>query len=233
MQTGFRPADEKIPLAAPLDAAHGIDPDQPKAILPVPSSEVMKAILALWRQYKKHAQVALVLDTSGSMRANQKMLNAQKGAEEVVHMLGDDDRLSVILFSDRPVWGLKEGPVKEVRSKAISLLHGVLPQGQTAMYDALMLAHDHLQANAQEDMISAIVVLSDGLDNMSKQKLDQLLNAIQVDDEKTTTRVFTIFYGTDANKQDMDSIAKRTRARSHEGTPENILKVFKDIATFF
>ncbi len=79
MRTGFRPADEKIPLAAPLDAAHGIDPDQPKAILPVPSSDVTKAILALWRQSKKHAQVALVLDCSGSMRVNQKMLNAQKG----------------------------------------------------------------------------------------------------------------------------------------------------------
>jgi hypothetical protein len=93
MRTGFRPADEKIPLAAPLDAAHGIDPDQPKAILPVPSSDVMKAILALWRQSKKHAQVALVLDCSGSMRVNQKMLNAQKGALEVVKMLGDAPRL--------------------------------------------------------------------------------------------------------------------------------------------
>ncbi|MBV8315316.1 MAG: extracellular solute-binding protein [Planctomycetaceae bacterium] len=233
MRTGFRPADEKIPLAAPLDAAHGIDPDQPKAILPVPSSDVMKAILALWRQSKKHAQVALVLDRSGSMRVNQKMLNAQKAALEVVKLLGDDDHLSLILFSDAPAWAVKEGPVKEVRAKAESVLLGVFPEGQTAMYDALKLAHDHLQANAQEGLISAIVVLSDGLDNMSKMKLDQLLKDIQVDDEKTTTRIFTIFYGTDANKQDMESIAQRTRARSYAGTPANILKVFKDIATFF
>jgi hypothetical protein len=68
---------------------------------------------------------------------------------------------------------------------------------------------------------------------MSKMKLDQLLKDIQVDDEKTTTRIFTINYGSDAYKQDMESIAQRTRARSYAGTPANILKVFKDIATFF
>ncbi len=233
MQSGFRPGDENIPLAAPLDSAHGIDTKQPRAILAVPSSDVMHAILALWRQNKKHAQVALVLDISGSMRENQKMINAQQGALEVVKMLGDDDRLSLILFSDQPVWAMKEGPVKEVRDKAVETIRGVFPQGQTAMYDALKLAHDHLQANTQSGMISAVVVLSDGLDNRSKEKLDQLLKDISLDNEKLTTRIFTIYYGTDANKQDMDSIANRTRARSFEGTPENILKVFQEIAKFF
>jgi Ca-activated chloride channel homolog len=233
MQSGFRPGDENIPLAAPLDSAHGIDIKQPRAILAVPSSDVMNAILALWRQNKKHAQVALVLDTSGSMRENQKMINAQQGALEVIKMLGDDDRLSLILFSDQPVWAMKEGRVKEVRDKAVETIHGVFPQGQTAMYDALKVAHDHLQANTQSGMISAVVVLSDGLDNRSKEKLDQLLKDISLDNEKLTTRIFTIYYGTDANKQDMDSIANRTRARSFEGTPENILKVFQEIAKFF
>ena len=79
----------------------------------------------------------------------------------------------------------------------------------------------------------AIVVLSDGLDNRSSCNIDQLVTAIQVDDERKLTRIFTIYYGTDANRSDMEKISKSTRARAYAGTPENIIKVFKDIATFF
>ncbi len=231
MKSGFRPADEQIPLAAPLDADHGVDPAQPKVILPVPSDDVMKAILAMWRQNKKHSQVVLVLDTSGSMRANSKMVNAQRGALEYVGMLGDEDRLSLLLFSDKPVWVAKEKPVKEGRDRAKEAIQGIVPGGETAMYDALKLAHEHLRDNAVEETIRAIVVLSDGLDTRSDTKLPQLLEMVQVDNERQTTRIYTIYYGTDANKKDMDELSKRTRAESYEGTPANILKVFKDIAT--
>ena len=37
IQAGFRPADPSIPLGAPLDAAHGVDVQQPKTVLEVPT----------------------------------------------------------------------------------------------------------------------------------------------------------------------------------------------------
>ncbi|MGO9601332.1 MAG: extracellular solute-binding protein [Isosphaeraceae bacterium] len=233
MRYGFRPGDENIPLTAPLDSRHGINPTEPKAILPVPPADVMDGIVDLWRKNKKRSHVAIVLDTSGSMRANQKMYNAQRGAVELVKMLDDQDHVALILFSDSAVSTVKPARVGENRNAVLSSIRSALPDGQTAMYDAIKLAFDDLQRTDTKSVISAIVVLSDGVDNRSSYSLDQLVKAIQVDNERKLTRVFTIYYGTDASKADMEKISSSTRARAYDGTPENIIKVFKDIATFF
>ena len=42
LELGFRPADPSIPLAAPLDAQHGMDPKQPQTILEIPSAAAPK-----------------------------------------------------------------------------------------------------------------------------------------------------------------------------------------------
>src|SRR5262249_12399054 len=45
MALGFRPGDPSIRLAAPLDAAHGIDPKEPQTTLEVPEPVVVNAVL--------------------------------------------------------------------------------------------------------------------------------------------------------------------------------------------
>jgi Ca-activated chloride channel family protein len=233
MRYGFSPADENIPLTTPFDSRHGVNPEEPKAVLPVPTADVMNGIVDLWRKNKKRSHVAVVLDTSGSMRANQKMYSAQKGAVELVKMLDDQDHLALVLFSDAAVSAAGLARVGENRNVVLSSIRSALPDGQTAMYDAIKQAFDELQRSDTKRVISAIVVLSDGLDNRSSCSIDQLIKTIQVDDERKLTRVFTIYYGTDANRSDMEKISSSTRARAYDGSPENIIKVFKDIATFF
>ena len=58
MQYGFRPALVDVPLAAPLDATHGMNPQEPKTTLEVPSAEVINGILQAWRVQKKHSSVS-------------------------------------------------------------------------------------------------------------------------------------------------------------------------------
>src|SRR5579872_4142511 len=89
MTYGFRPGAVDVPLAAPIDAAHGVDPKEPKTTLEVPSADVINAALEMWKQDKKTADVVLVLDTSGSMVEEQKMQNAREGAKQLVSMLDD------------------------------------------------------------------------------------------------------------------------------------------------
>ena len=43
---GFRPADPAIPVAAPVDAAHGADPKQPQTLLDVPDAATLAKLLA-------------------------------------------------------------------------------------------------------------------------------------------------------------------------------------------
>ena len=91
LRYGFRPGSVEVPRAAPIDAAHGVDPPEPKTTLEVPSVEVIDGILKLWQKEKKSADVVLALDTSGSMREDRKMENAKQGAKQLLSLLSDED----------------------------------------------------------------------------------------------------------------------------------------------
>src|SRR5262249_26582744 len=102
-----------------------------------------------------------------------------------------------------------------------------------ALFDAIDSAFGRIQANPQPDRISAIVVLTDGEDNRSAHRLQDLLKQIHAGSEDQAVRIFTIGYGKDAAVGVLKSIADQTQARFYAGDPKNIREVFKDISTFF
>jgi len=81
--------------------------------------------------------------------------------------------------------------------------------------------------------IQAVVVLTDGDDTQSRLKLEQLMERIRYDGENRAIHVFTIAYGKDARKDILQKVADATQAKFYEGTPQNIVEVFRDISTFF
>src|SRR6266436_3202255 len=101
---GFRPGAVDVPLATPIDEAHGVDPREPKTTLEVPSVPVIDAILNLWQAKKKAANVVLVMDTSGSMNDDGKIQSAREGAKQLVNLLSDGDRLSLLPFNHTVAW---------------------------------------------------------------------------------------------------------------------------------
>src|ERR1700756_5510220 len=112
MEYGFRPGLVDLPLSAPLDIAHGMDPQEPKTTLEVPSVQVIDAILNLWQQKKKAANVVLVLDTSGSMNDNGKIRSAREGPRQLVELLSYNDRLSLLPFNSKINWASQNIPIK-------------------------------------------------------------------------------------------------------------------------
>ncbi len=233
---GFRPASVDVPLGAPIDLAHGVDPTQPKTTLPVPPVDVMNAVLAEFKEVKKPASVTLVLDVSGSMNDAGKIGNASAGGQQFVRALGDRDQLSLLLFNNESYWLMQNSPLAEQRAYADQTLGGLVASGGTALYDSILQAYQRTLARQNKEdagRIAALVVLTDGQDTDSKTKLAFLLNTIRFDGEKHTVRVFTIAYGQDADIKVLQSIADATQAKSYRGTPENIRSVFRDIATFF
>lgn len=65
---GLRPANPAVPPSR-VTAAYGADPRAVYDSLRAPKPEVVEAIIALWRnQAKKPSRVALVVDSSGSMK---------------------------------------------------------------------------------------------------------------------------------------------------------------------
>jgi Ca-activated chloride channel family protein len=235
LQFGFRPALADIPLASPLDEAHGVDPKQPQTTLEVPSTEVMDGIMRIWQENKKRSNVTLVVDVSGSMQENNRIASARLGAQELIKMLADSDSFRLVPFNNRVFPAGPAQPLSAIRAKAAQQAASLIPDGGTALYDAISAAYDEALGarDLHRDKISAVVVLTDGEDTDSKTNVEQLLNKIRFDNELKTIRVFTIGYDSGANKSVLTKIADATQARFYEGKPENIREVFKDISTFF
>ncbi len=233
MRWGFRPGLESVELAAPIDAAHGVDPKQPKVELTTPDADVINAALKLWKVNKKHSQIVIVLDTSGSMQQGGRMVGAKAGAKQLLSMLGDDDEVSLIAFSSGVNWldkGLNVGKNRDALNKQIDSL---FPRGETALYDAVQAGYQYLQDNAKPGMATAVVVLTDGEDNKSKMTLDNLAKAVKIDYEKRPIRVFSIAYGEDAKLEVLKKISDATEGKAYSGSPATIKLVFMDIGTFF
>jgi Ca-activated chloride channel homolog len=230
---GFRPGSPDVPVGAPIDAAHGVDPKQPVTTLEVPSSEVISAIQRVWdTAEKKPADIALVLDTSGSMQDESKMPNAKAGAKQLVSLLSDKDEFSLISFNNAPSWATTDQPLVASRKPSVDAIESLFPDGQTALYDAIDAAYAHLQRRPA-DHIRAIVVLTDGEDNRSTVLLSELLSRIRSDAEIHTIRIYTIAYGSDAKRDVLAQIANATQGKAYDGNPQNIVEVFRDISTFF
>ncbi len=230
---GFRPSLVEVPLTAPFDAEHGVDPKEPKTTLEVPSVPVMDAIVNLWKRHKKHTDVVLVLDTSGSMQDDNKIRYAKAGAKELVKMLGDEDSLSLIAFNTRVAWTDKDVLMKDGRERIDRRIDSLFADGGTAFYDAVSKAYEHLAKKRTSDRILAIVALTDGLDRDSSLSLENLIGQIRYEGEAKNVRVFTIAYGSDADFRVLKRIAEATKVKSYKGTPQNIRKVFETISTFF
>jgi Ca-activated chloride channel family protein len=234
MQYGFRPGAVDVPLAAPIDSAHGVDPKEPKTTLEVPPADVINSVLQVWKQDKKNADVVLVLDTSGSMNEDQKIQNAREGAKQLVSMLDDSDTFSLLPFSTHMNWAFQDLPVKTERQRAAQTVSGLFADGGTALYDSIDAAYKHLlDKGTKSDNIRAVVVLTDGADTESQEKLEDLLQHIQQNSEQRPISIFSIAYGKDARRDVLKKISESTQARMYEGTPRNIVEVFREISTFF
>jgi len=234
MQYGFRPGSVDVPLAAPLDTDHGVDPKEPKTTLEVPTVDVMNAMLQLWKTQKKHSNIALVLDTSGSMNDDNKMVNAKAGAKQLVQLLDDSDTFSFLPFSSQMNWAGQDVPVKQGRDQLLRQIDSIFASGGTALYDSIDAAYQWIAAGSNPDArIQSVVVLTDGADTASRMSLSQLMEDIRYNGETRPIHVFTIAYGRDARKDILKQIADATQANFYEGTPQNIQDVFRDISTFF
>jgi Ca-activated chloride channel family protein len=231
---GFRPADPAIPLSSPLDAEHGVDPDQPQTVLEVPSAEVIEDILGLWRTVKKPVDVTVVMDVSGSM-GGKKISAARSSLLDFVNMLGDRDRLEVMVFSSELITLTPLTPLGEKRDEVLRRVSGISEGGDTRLYDATLEAYQTLQQEGDPKHIRAVVVLSDGMDTESRATLQQVLDAIGSASEEggNAVKLFTIAFGGDADVNVLQRISEVTGGKQYEGDPDTIREVYTDIATFF
>jgi Ca-activated chloride channel family protein len=234
IQLGFRPADPAIPLTAPLDADHGVDIQQPKTVLEVPSADVIQAALGLWRKTKKPVDISLVLDVSGSM-AGDKIAAARNSVSQFVSLLDDNDRLALTIFNNdiTPITPL--GTLGPKRADVTNHVQGIVEGGGTALYDAIGQVYDDMTTNGDPKHIRALVVMTDGQDTDSTSSLDDLVAKITKNSEEggNAIKVFTIAFGSDADQNVLKQIAEATGGQEYAADPKTVAATYAAIATFF
>ena len=234
LEFGFRPADPSIPLASPLDTQHGIDINQPKTILEVPSAAVINGIQNLWQQTKKPVDLIVVMDVSGSM-SGDKITTARSSLMQFVEKLDNRDRLQIILFSTDITTLTPLTSLGEKRQQVLDSVAGIFEQGDTRLYDATLTAYQSLLENGDPDHIRSIVVLTDGKDTLSSNSLGQIMTQINASANEggNAIKIFTIAFGSNADKDVMIKMAEPTGGKQYDSSPENIQKIYDEIATFF
>ena len=235
LAAGYRPADLNISLtdpASPLTAANGVDAAQPQTSLQLPNAAVVEVVRNVWWYTKRHTNVYLVVDVSGSMRG-EKIQNAQTALRTFVDQIeGDLERVGLIEFSSRARQAVPLSELEDNRAKLLDAIETLDVGGDTSLLDAVALAHELLQERAEADRINAIVVMTDGLENDSTISLSKLLRQLE-SPEDVPVVVFCIGYGEDADWNTLQRIAEATGGQLREGDLATIRELYKILSTYF
>lgn len=230
MQSGFRPASSAVPLAAPLTAAMGVDPQQPRTLLEIPSGDVLVAAKNSWANNRKRANIVLLVDTSGSMKGD-KIEQAKAGLDLFISRLLPEDNVSLTTFDSTPRVVVPLAPLTENRVQLQNAVQDLAVNGQTALYDGLLEARKQLETASDQDRnrINAIVLLSDGQDTANTRTLTDVEN----DYRESDISIFPVAYGDDADTDALTKIADFSRTMLIKGGTGDINVIFQNLSRYF
>ena len=137
--------------------------------------------LAVFKHEDIPVSLGLVIDNSRSMEPRKERLDA--AALSAVRKSNPEDETFIVHFDDT-------ARLDSDFTNSIPLLEETLasakPFGQTAIYDALILALDHMKSGRHPK--KAILLMTDGVDNSSKHTLAEAIDATR----KAQVAVYTV-----------------------------------------
>lgn len=238
---GFRPANTQVSWRTdPFTRENGVDPDQPKTTLQVPSPRVLVDVKNAWGVLRKESNIVLVLDVSPSMDDQDKLSNALEGIKVFLEQTRDVDRVGFVVF-DRDARVLV--PTDLLSKNREAILNYVnnpdrLPrEDSTAIYDGVAAGLDEIQRLNDKEHINALVVLTDGQDNASSStNKRQVPNRLRADrDQLWGVKLFPIAYGEEegVDVELLQQFADFTQTRLVQGDVTNIRKIYEEMSSYF
>jgi Ca-activated chloride channel family protein len=232
---GFRPGDLEAKAAGLVTPANGADPSKPRRELLLPEPPVLNKVLTTWRRDRKPARVMLVLDNSGSMQDERKLVHAKQGLLAFFRQVAPQDQIGLTKFSAKVTELVPPAPFARNRLALEQAVRGIIPEDDTAVYDATVQAVDAIKAKADAEHINAVVVLTDGADTTSSVTGQQVLARLTQEGkaESNAVRVFTIAYGSDAKASELGRFAEASGGKGFTASTADIEQVYRSISSFF
>jgi Ca-activated chloride channel family protein len=127
--------------------------------------------------------IGIVVDNSGSMRTKRAAVT--KAVLNLIQASNPQDEVFVVNFNDDPYldqdFTNKLSPLREALDRVDS-------RGGTALYDAVIASADHLAKGAKKEK-KVLLVVTDGVDNESRESLESAIRKVQDDNGPT---IYTI-----------------------------------------
>jgi len=172
--------------------------------------------------YKKGHNIVIDLDTSGSMAEFNK-IDAAKAVSLDFAKKRKNDALGLVVFGNIAYIASPLTFDKKTFENILKRIYVAIAGGKTAIYDSLFLS-SNLFKNAQGEKI--IILLTDGMDNMSITPLDVVIKKLK----KEHIKVYTIAIGGDADINTLKKIAKSTNGKTYIATSsKDLKKIYTDI----
>jgi VWFA-related protein len=115
----------------------------------------------------------LVMDVSGSMDKNAKIDGAKAAAKAYVDQMRPEDQAGLMVYNTQVNYVQQ---LTKDHSALTGAIQGIKTGGDTAMYDALIAAQAALKDVTGR---KAIIVVTDGLDNRSAHKADDVVAGVK------------------------------------------------------
>ncbi|RME11983.1 MAG: VWA domain-containing protein [Ardenticatenia bacterium] len=204
----------------------------PVPLFPPPHPETVQALQEVWLSERKPVNLVMAIDVSGSMRG-KKIESVQRAVADFIANMGENDRISIILFADQPVVWVYAAPIAEKRDTLIENVQRIEVGGGTALYDAVFEAVQLARQSSAPEYTNALIVLTDGRDTASERLLTvkdpELITLIN----ETDVTIFTVAFGEDVAATPLKLLAKEGKGSFYRANETSIEAIYAEMSAAF
>lgn len=194
----------------------------------LPGINIVRTIKQKWSLAEKSADVCLVIDISGSMNELSKLPMVKTAIKDLLDRIkSSQSRISIVTFNGSANRSITLMSPLGNRIKIDSIISKLSAGGQTALFDAILMAIWELDHLGDPSHIQAILALTDGGENNSEATKDDVIKALANRD----MLFYGIAYGQDADRNILKQIADVADGLAIDSTPACIGQVFQHLAT--
>ena len=173
--------------------------------------------------------LCLVIDKSGSMSHDQRMVKLKVALSKFIEYLRPQDNICIVAYNSEAALVLPFEKIGE-GNNANQVITSLMPDGSTNLNAGMMLGYEELYKNYDKNSTNRLILLTDGLTNTGETNIENIIkNSLEYN--KKGIDISTIGVGQSLNFDLLRQLAKAGRGLNHFiGNSEDIEKIFIDEA---